>query len=318
MLRATRILCPVDFSEPSAYALRQAIGLAAAWQAPLHVLTVLDDPTRHLHGGPLDAGDFRQAEEAVHRFVQDQLPPVAAWHPELQVSVRVGSAGEEIVRTLRDVPAGLLVIGTRGRTGVRKWLFGSTCERLLRLPPCRILAVSGPEHPLAPLAPQCPVLQIRKVLVATDFGPDSLLAVRDAAELAAGYGAELLVSHVVARPLVYAVPGEAPLVIGTNQDLIDEAERELAECLAQVGARGPVTRLLLEGTAYLEIAYAAQQHEADLIVMGSTGRGGVHHSLTGLTTYGVVSHARCPVMVLPAERQIEAAFETVTPVPAAI
>ncbi len=315
MLRATRILCPVDFSEPSAYALRQALGLAAAWRVPLHVLTVLDEPKRHLHARPLDADDFQQAEDAVRRFVQEQMPPVATWDAETQISVRVGSPGEEIVRTLRDVPAEMLVIGTRGRTGVRKWLFGSTCERLLRLPPCNILAVSGPEHPIAPLVATRPVVQLRRVLVATDFGADSLLAVRAAAEFAASYGAELFVVHVMARPTVYAVPGEAPLVVADNQDAIDAAEQDLKACLAQVGSQGTVTPLLLEGTAYLEIAYAAEHHHADLVVMGATGCGGGHHRLTGLTTYGVASHTRCPVLVLPALRQVEAAFNTSMSVP---
>ncbi len=318
MLRTTRVLCPIDFSEPAANALRQAIGLATAWRVPLHVLTVLDEPTQHLHTRPLDADDFRQAEQAIRRFVQEQLPPGVTWSPELQISVRVGTPSEEILRTLREVPAELLVIGTRGRTGLRKWLFGSTCERLLRLPPCSILAIAGPERALAPLGGSAPILRMRRVLVATDFGEDSATAVRAAADIASAYGSELIVAHVAPRPAVYAVPGEAPLAATNNQDALDAAERDLRQSIVDLGDRAPVTPLLLEGTAYLEIAYAAQQRDVDLVVMGAMGRGGLHHSLTGLTTYGVVSHAQRPVLVLPAQRQVEAAFETSMSIPVTV
>jgi nucleotide-binding universal stress UspA family protein len=308
MIDATKIFCPVDFSAHSARALRHAIAVAADRRIPLHVMTIAEDPFRYLDVGPSLAAAGGLGEKLA-RFIQEQLPPAGQWTIDLETSIAFGVAFQEIVRAALDRGADLIVMGTHGRTSVGRWLFGSTTERVLRTPPCPVLAIGAAGREVAALEPERASFAIRRVMVATDFGQDAAHAIKVAGALAAAFAADLVVVHVLSE-LRLGIPSEAPVSLVHERALVTASQRRLDEAIADLKSRGQhASSLLLRGTPHTELLAAADQRLVDLIVMGASGRGGVHHSVTGLTTYRVVSRARCPVLVLPTPKQVETAFE---------
>jgi len=134
------IVCAVDFSKHSEEALRQAIPIAEAAKARVHVVHVWDSRTFFRPGD--DA-----ARAAAHRAAQDLEAEVqrhSGRKVELVPVVRGGISYVEIVALAREVDAGLVVIGTEGKTGLSRLLLGSVAERVVRSSPVPVLAVRLP------------------------------------------------------------------------------------------------------------------------------------------------------------------------------
>jgi nucleotide-binding universal stress UspA family protein len=127
------IVCAIDFSDASAAALRYATALAQHFDAGLTLLTV-DDPflaravAASIGRHALESQTRIALGELVHATFPNGLPSDVT----LEYAVRVGEPAPEILRRAAAAKAGAIVMNTRGTGGVRKAVFGSTTERVLR------------------------------------------------------------------------------------------------------------------------------------------------------------------------------------------
>jgi len=143
----TRILCPVDFSDPSLFALEAAASLARASSAGLTLVHVVEWPW---HEPPAPSPDdvpqpqaaalaeFRRYVEATASTRLETLAADLALDPSPVVSIAHGKPYVEILRVAADT-ADLIVIGVHGRNVVDMTLFGSTTNQLVRRAPCPVL-----------------------------------------------------------------------------------------------------------------------------------------------------------------------------------
>ena len=136
------------------------------------------------------------------------------------------------------------------------------------------------------------------ILVPVSRGVQSQWAVRAAAGLAKDLGADVMIVHVVDD----VVDGFALDLLYGHSELRAELRRRGQELLSAArrnfGAKLGVSELLREGNAGAEIAAAAGELGADLIVMGSRGRGRISGLLVGSTAQAVIKDAPCPVVVV--------------------
>src|SRR5215210_7236971 len=151
-------------------------------------------------------------------------------------------------------------------------------------------------------------MEIRSILLPTDFSECAQYALSYAASFARSAAASIVCVHVV-EPVVPTVgyTGMAePLPIADISDqLEDSAERELpkiAECDECAGLE--VEEVIAHGDAASEIVRVARERGVDLIVISSHGRTGLGRMLFGSAAESVVRHAPCPVLVVkpPQER----------------
>ena len=151
MLPYRRILCPIDFSEPSYTALQGAEELARHFGAELcvaHVIPTLPGP--HLFADPPVATSFdvslyqqelaRNAEKMLKEVVSHRISPEVRTRDQ----VTTGEAAAEILRIAGQEHADLIVIASHGLTGWRRLVFGSVAERVVRLAPCPVLTIVAP------------------------------------------------------------------------------------------------------------------------------------------------------------------------------
>jgi nucleotide-binding universal stress UspA family protein len=138
----------------------------------------------------------------------------------------------------------------------------------------------------------------RRILVPVDFSPPSRKAAAAAVELVKRFDAKLALVHVTGpkgRPGSYA----ALEVVGMTTDPRRPAREKLAEFAnKEVPADIDLTRLVESGAAYHQIAKAASDWDADLILIATHGYTGLAHALLGSTAERVVRHAPCPVLVM--------------------
>lgn len=137
------ILCPLDFSAHSELALGYAIKLSTLTKAHVTVVHVVES----LLAAGLEATGNRDAlTSQTQREIQDLLARLApgGYNERLGISIAVGDPGEQILQHIDDCQADLVVMGTQGLEGAKRFMFGSTTERVLRESRVPVLAVPVP------------------------------------------------------------------------------------------------------------------------------------------------------------------------------
>ena len=145
------------------------------------------------------------------------------------------------------------------------------------------------------------MLSIRRILAPSDFSDHSLPPVRYAAELADKFGAELVLLHVV-QDLALVLPDAVMPTAVASPDvgaMMDAAKDGLTALVDRLGlARlNPRTEVRV-GSPAGEITAAAADLKADLICIGTHGRGGLAHMLLGSVAEKIIRHAPCPVLTV--------------------
>lgn len=140
-------------------------------------------------------------------------------------------------------------------------------------------------------------LAFKRILVATDFGDASQLALEYACVLAQRFGAGLRVVHVVETPPPVGTELDVP---GAAEDLdraLQDAQHRISEAMRGVSGDDVVAQVLV-GFAPGRIVEYAQDHDIDLIVLGTHGRRGLAHLVVGSVAERVIRSAPCPVFTV--------------------
>ena len=297
----TKILLATDGSKDAELATKAAIELANATGSELHVVYVGEFGP--LPRAPLESKLGQIAQRLTRRtrsVLGERIALIAAAGGGVSGEhARVGRPAQEIVALAQEIEAGLIVMGSRGRGGVRRALMGSVSDSVVRHAHCPVLVVRGGESGEV-------LFSSKRILLATDGSDDAILAARTAAALAQQMDSELHAVYV--RPRIarhrpgYYVGPEVVEQAGRKEreGLEREAQRLLDLQAEEVrGAGGNVARAHLRvGTPDEEIVKLAKELGVGLIVMGSRGQGGVRRALLGSVSDSVVRHAHCPVLVV--------------------
>jgi nucleotide-binding universal stress UspA family protein len=146
-----RILVAVDFSSHSARALEIATDLAHRFDSAVTILHVYEP---NIYAGPgsymVPTSTYDRARPAVLATLEQQLERNSedlhtAGVRDVETALLQGTPYDQIVEYARDNDHDLIVLGTHGRTGIRRALLGSVAERVVRKAPCAVLTVRLPE-----------------------------------------------------------------------------------------------------------------------------------------------------------------------------
>ncbi len=144
------------------------------------------------------------------------------------------------------------------------------------------------------------MLTLTRILCPTDFSEISTTAEACAIALARHYDAALHLLHIDPPTPIMAPYGEIPVDIRLFEEQRQQAEEHLAAARERARAAGVAAEAAVRGGhPAREILTVAAEIQADLIVLGSHGRGGVEHLLLGSVAEKVMRKAECPVMVVP-------------------
>ena len=189
------ILYATDFSPAAEAALPYVKGLSRQYGATVHAVHVRLPATYPIVGPEMMPQVIEAAEEQA-KFEAQELHEMLAGIPH-DVSVTEGVLWPTISDTIHDKNIDMIVIGTRGRTGIGRALLGSVAEEIFRRAPCPVLTV-GP-HISKDTERR---LEMKEILYTTDFSPESLSALPYAVSLAQEHQARLTVLHVIGEPEV--------------------------------------------------------------------------------------------------------------------
>lgn len=287
------VLVASDLGDASDEAIYQADARARTTGARLVVRAVVPDvvpvePMMPMGASPVAMHELRAR---VEEELRARVGRLTRREPgDVDVRVLPGVPHAAIVEEADRLAAGVVVVGTRGRTGLTAALLGSVAERVVRYASCPVL-VARP-RPLT-----------GKVLVATDFSDPSLPALRAAADEARRIGGKVVAVHCVDAPaldwlgLVGGTTAEGlALSKASSGATRDRLRSRLHEALAEVGVTGEM--FVLAGSPADIIVDVARDVQAEVIVMGTAGRTGLPRVVLGSVAERVVRHASTSVMVV--------------------
>lgn len=140
----TNIICPVDFSDPSRTALKNAISLARDFDANLRILGVVElllyvSLRIKVDLDKENKRQFKRLQKEMDTFLKEfDLVGV-----KYDVELRQGEIAKEILKTIEEFDHDLLIMGTTGRTGLSKVLIGSVAEEVTRNLPCSFITTKA-------------------------------------------------------------------------------------------------------------------------------------------------------------------------------
>jgi nucleotide-binding universal stress UspA family protein len=287
-----RVVIGIDGSEPSLVA-RELVA-DPRWPHPREVVMVAAYERPLDWTGAMPFVFTAEDEAAMQRDMTAMLDgfatPLRAGGAAVSVIVRAGRPADVLIDVARELTADLLVVGNRGRGPARSALLGSVSAHLVDHAPCPVLVARGP--------------RVEHMLFATDGSETAAQAARILCRWGAFHDAPIDVLTVIpkaARPAeAFVTPWSAEQRAGTPVTA-PRAERALLakQMAARFTAEGWHARAVVRtGDPADEIAAAAMDLGADLIITGSRGLGDIRRLLTGSVAHDVLLHAHVSVLVM--------------------
>ncbi|HEX2316121.1 MAG TPA: universal stress protein [Thermomonospora sp.] len=215
----------------------------------------------------------------------------SATAPGVRVTAELVPGGPAKVLLEAAREAGMVVVGSTGVGGIAGTLLGSVALQVVSYAPCPAVAVH-----------HAPARRHGRIVVGVDGSLSGRPAVRFAFEEAARRGVALRAVLAFTHPASTG-PGDMQPLVYDPEVLAAEERRTLAESLAGHRQEFPdvtVTEQVVHARPTRALAEASG--EADLLVVGSRGRGGFTGLVLGSVSHAMLHHTRCPIAVIPPER----------------
>lgn len=289
------ILFATDGSQGSATAEAYAYALAQSWGASLTVMNVLEFPSGLDPESSVNRLYLAELMRQATRELVDVKERALKHGISAETKIATGIPSEEVVAAATNEHPELIVVGTRGKTGLAHVLLGSTAERIIRSAPCPVLAVQDEVPGDDGVDRRPPTL--KRILVPVDFSDCSLDALEYGVLVAQRCKASITIVHVM-EPVSYGLDFTLPHVAKREQ-IRTELTEKLAKLVSALADAGVSSDFALSGGLPTDaILDKARAQSTDVIVMGTHGRRGLSHLLFGSVAEAVLRKALCPVLTV--------------------
>jgi nucleotide-binding universal stress UspA family protein len=277
------ILVPTDGSDCARAAAEYAADLATRHDARVHALCVAD--SRILENAPQYDRVRKEREEVAERTCND----LSLSGVPVEQAVRTDTPHEAILRYATEADVDLIVMGTHGRTGVQRYLLGSVTEKVVRLSDVPVLTVKADDDGEG-------TYPYTDILVPTDGSEGAEAAIGPAVDVARRYDARIHALTVIETMALGAdVRPDAIL------DALEASARSAVETVEERATRASVSAVepaIDHGTPYRAIRSYVEDHDVDLVVMGTHGRSGIERYLLGSVAEKTVRTSPVPVLTV--------------------
>lgn len=277
------ILVPTDGSDCAQVAVGYAADLAARYDARVHALCVAD--TRTLENVPHSERTRAELEETATRTCDN----VSADGVAVERAVRTDVPHRAILRYATERDIDLITMGTHGRSGVERYLLGSVTEKVIRLSDVPVLTVNAERSDDV-------TYPFDEILVPTDGSKGAAAAIAPAVDIARTYDARL---HALS--VVDTISMGVDVRSGAILDALEDSARTAVDAVEQRATDASLSNVrthVAHGTPYRGIRSYVDDHDIDLVAMGTHGRSGLERYLLGSVTEKTVRTSPVPVLTV--------------------
>ena len=282
-----KILVPTDFSEQAGYAADVACQLAARSGGELIIMHILDNTglfdfyagnsSYPLMGNPVSIDLDQQFLEMLYKNSEEKMNTFIEKHKKeglnITSKIKVGSTFFYMTEEIEEENIDLVVMGSKGASGIEEVLIGSNTEKMVRHAKCPVFTVKS----------KTDINSIKDIVFATSFREEELEAVR-----------ELIKLQKILDGKLHLVRINTPDHFET-----DRKTRERAQKFVENAAITDYTINIYNDKVEEDgIMFFAEDINADMIALATHGRTGILHLLSGSIAEEVVNHAKRPVWTL--------------------
>ncbi len=287
-LNTEKLLLATDGSQFGEGAIRESIRLARQCSSQLSVVSVIETNPEYETIAPQL---LEKAEKSTREHLESIKAQAKKEGVDCTISILEGEDSYSLI-TAEAVKSktSMIIMGRRGKTGLKRLALGSTTARVIGHAPCNILVV-----------PRAALVEFKNIVVATDGSKYSTAAAAEAIGIAKRNTSKLTVISVV--PAEIAAPTDIELAM-TQREHIAEKEMHAAETNAKVikdaaiKAGVTVQAFVMSGKPADAIIETAKDSNADLVILGSHGRTGLEKLLMGSVAERVIVLSPCAVLVV--------------------
>lgn len=273
------ILFATDFSEPSMHAFPYVAALAKKFGASVcasHVIT----PSSLAAAAPEGAAYLYEAE---YNSAEQELSNIrkcdALQGIKTKTLLSSGMLGDVLLEEVKQNQIDLIIAGTHGRTGVRRFVLGSAAETICRVAPCPVLIAGNNPAPGE--------IKFKRILFPTDLSEESLRILPIVVRLATEYGATVTVLHVLS---------EEPSSSQKTRKSTEPVYAGLAEMFGSHIPQMHAEFMIEKGETVQAVLNVAHQKKADLIAMGIKSASFSALSFKSSKAYRIIAASQCPVI----------------------
>jgi nucleotide-binding universal stress UspA family protein len=292
-LALRNILLATDFSSCSDHALLHAVAIAHHYGSTLHLAHIVQPALFSMlppdgYMGTVEAENVtvEKARADAHKLLTDVLRSTHCENLKHHTWVQLGVIGETLRAIIQREHIDLIIVGTHGRTGLRKVVLGSVAEEIFRHASCPVLTVGPHSWRSNP-----PAVHLQRVLFPTDLSADSARALPITIAIASKFSAPLTLLHVVER-----LDSEAA---HDRLRVIAALEEQMREMVLSAGPMPPDTTFQVAfGDVADCIIDSAASLRVDLVAFGLKAPDTYVDRLPWMHAYKVVCEVACPVLTL--------------------
>lgn len=276
------ILVPFDFSEEAQNAFDFAVQIATKAQCKLKLVHIVETPTSQSFSTMgemnLDSAQLNQVYmiELVDKR-KKQLREIEEQHQnkpyKFKTRMVFGNPYAGISKEIAEIKADLVVMGSKGSSGLEELLIGSNTEKVVRHATCPVITVKQPVQ----------ANEIKRIIFASDFSDETQTVVQHIKDLYTLLEAELILVKI-----------NTPSFFETTKD----SRQKINEFVDKHGLSDYKIHIYNSTSEEDGIIEFADEHNADMIAMATHGRTGLMHLLSGSIAEDVVNHAKRPVWTL--------------------
>lgn len=268
-----KILVPCDFSSQSTSAARVAIDIARMSKGEVYLLNVVELPVMHdtvlMPVLSFEEALLKELKEKGDKQFEKLITKYGADVKKIQGSVVYGNPSMMILRFIEEEGIDLVVMGTKGASGVREALIGSNTEKIVRRSPVPVFTVKK----------YVKVSEIKDIVFPSSLQVEHEDLVARVKDLQKFFGATL---HIVF------------INTPTNFTRDTETHKRLNDFVKKSGIKNYTTNIFNDPYEEAGVINFTHMIDADMIAMGTHGRKGLAHILSGSLTEDVVNHVDAP------------------------
>lgn len=279
------IVVPTDFSNQANFALHFATQIARRTNGIVHLLHVIEAPVAHSFN---TMGEVINDEYYNNQYMRKRIESAKAMlgkfdkdphfrKNKLSAEVVVGNPYTHISRLISSKNADLVVMGTKGADGIDEIVIGSNAEKVVRYSDCPVVTIKDATH----------LSQMKNIVVASNFEGDQTTLVH-----------QLDVLARLCRAKIHLLNVNTPNSFKPSRDARKKME-DFAANLKKAPAAIHIYNDYLEEEG---IRNFAKDNNMDMILMGTSGRKGLLHLLTGSIAEDVINHVNLPVWAFPIKK----------------
>ncbi|MDA8595852.1 universal stress protein [Flavobacteriaceae bacterium] len=269
-----RILVPIDFSDQARAAAMVAADIARKTDSEIHLIHMLElpvdmvDPTGITNvTGPTALFYMEQTQKEFEEFAKDPM------FKDLKVvqNLQFAKTFSGIIQGAEKAGIDLVVMGSKGATGISEMLIGSNTEKVVRKSPIPVLVIKE----------EMPIFSPNKILFASDFDPESISSLQKLEVFNAVFNARIEVLRVNTI---------------NNFETSLESEDKIQEFIDKAGVPVSAKHIYNDESVERGVLNFAKAHNFDLIALTTHGRSGLSHLFNGSIGEDLANHAMRPVI----------------------